>query len=188
MNCPEPSNDSSFACSAITVRSSASEIPSLQKSPPRRLQYARGMSLSFHIKVYCDSMTRFEKRRKDRERLKQEKRKKKKEKRNNNNSRSNSDGKSLPRFGEWDESDPSAADGYSAIFDIVRKEKNSSSHGLCAGNLTFKLTDQIKTRRRSRLKRFIKSLKPKITSSVPLISAEVVELLVKVCRLVLFQA
>ncbi|CAN1295378.1 RPM1-interacting protein 4 [Linum perenne] len=109
----------------------------------------------------CSMLERFEKRRKDRERLKQEKRKKKKEKRNNNNSRSNSDGKSLPRFGEWDESDPSAADGYSAIFDIVRKEKNSSSHGLCAGNLTFKLTDQIKTRRRSRLKRFIKSLKVK---------------------------
>ncbi|CAN1812350.1 hypothetical protein LINPERHAP1_LOCUS26507, partial [Linum perenne] len=102
--------------------------------------------------------------RKDRERLKQEKRKKKKkkEKRNNNNSsRSNRDGISLPKFREWDESDPFAADAYSAIFDIIRKEKNSSSHGLCAGNLSFKLTDQIKTRRRSRLKWFIKSLKVK---------------------------
>ncbi|CAN1343184.1 hypothetical protein LINPERPRIM_LOCUS39702, partial [Linum perenne] len=107
-------------------------------------------------------LQRFEKRRKDRERLKQEKRKKKKEKRNNNNSsRSNRDGKSLPKFREWDDSDPFAADAYSAIFDIIRKEKNSSSHGLCAGNLSFKLTDQIKTRRRSRLKWFIKSLKVK---------------------------
>ncbi|CAN1153975.1 hypothetical protein LINPERPRIM_LOCUS15032, partial [Linum perenne] len=107
-----------------------------------------------------------EKRRKDRERLKQEKRKKKKKKKkekrdNNNSSRSNRDGKSLPKFMEWDESDPFAADAYSAIFDIIRKEKNSSIHGLCAGNLSFKLTDHIKTRRRNRFKWFTKSLKVK---------------------------
>ncbi|CAI0425785.1 unnamed protein product [Linum tenue] len=103
-----------------------------------------------------------ERRKQERERLKQEKKwKKKKEKKRNkrnrkkNNNGSN-DGGSLPRFGDWDESDPSSADGYSAIFDIVRKEKNT---GFCVRNMSFKLADQIKTRRRGRLRRFLKSLK-----------------------------
>ncbi|CAI0627206.1 unnamed protein product [Linum tenue] len=125
-----------------------------------------------------------ERRRQERERLKQEKKwKKKKEKKRNkrnrkkkNNNGSN-DGGSLPRFGEWDESDPSSADGYSAIFDIVRKEKNS---GFCVGNLSFKLADQIKTRKRGRLRRFLKSLKVSLCNqNFESTSTEMVELLVK---------
>ncbi|CAI0426024.1 unnamed protein product, partial [Linum tenue] len=121
----------------------------------------------FRLTVFCNVRLLFEKgdkerRKQERERLKQEKKwKKKKEKKRNkrnrkkNNNGSN-DGGSLPRFGDWDESDPSSADGYSAIFDIVRKEKNT---GFCVRNMSFKLADQIKTRRRGRLRRFLKSLK-----------------------------
>jgi RPM1-interacting protein 4 len=32
-------------------------------------------------------------------------------------------GSALPKFGEWDEKGPSAADGYTRIFDQVREDK-----------------------------------------------------------------
>ncbi|OVA10443.1 Pathogenic type III effector avirulence factor Avr cleavage site [Macleaya cordata] len=32
---------------------------------------------------------------------------------------------SVPRFGDWDENDPSSADGYAHIFNKVREEKRS---------------------------------------------------------------
>ncbi|CAN1152975.1 hypothetical protein LINPERHAP2_LOCUS19087 [Linum perenne] len=107
-------------------------------------------------------------RRKEREWLKQErKRKKKKEKRNKNKNKQNDkgskDGSSLPRFGEWDESDPSSAEGYSAVFDLVRKEKKSD-----VGNMSFKLIDSINTRRRRN-------------------RIQMVDLLVKVCTRKSFQ-
>ncbi|CAN0896345.1 hypothetical protein LINGRAHAP2_LOCUS18434 [Linum grandiflorum] len=96
-------------------------------------------------------------RRKEREWLKQERKRKKRNKKKNSkkNDKGSNDGSTLPRFGEWDETDPSSAEGYSAVFDLVRKEKNSD-----VGNMSFKLFDSINTRRRrSRLRSFLKSLK-----------------------------
>ncbi|CAN0875323.1 RPM1-interacting protein 4 [Linum grandiflorum] len=39
---------------------------------------------------------------------------------------SNSSSSVVPKFGEWDEMDPSSADGYTHIFNRVREEKNGS--------------------------------------------------------------
>ncbi|CAL5427203.1 unnamed protein product [Camellia sinensis] len=36
-------------------------------------------------------------------------------------------GAAVPKFGEWDESNPSSADGYTDIFNKVREEKNSAA-------------------------------------------------------------
>ncbi|OAY76684.1 RPM1-interacting protein 4, partial [Ananas comosus] len=36
-------------------------------------------------------------------------------------------GSSVPKFGDWDEKDPSSADGYTHIFNKVRLEKQSGS-------------------------------------------------------------
>ncbi|CAL9205306.1 unnamed protein product [Musa hybrid cultivar] len=36
-------------------------------------------------------------------------------------------GSSVPKFGEWDESNPSSADGFTGIFNKVREEKKSGS-------------------------------------------------------------
>lgn len=33
----------------------------------------------------------------------------------------------MPKFGEWDESDPSSADGFTHIFNKVREEKQVGS-------------------------------------------------------------
>lgn len=33
----------------------------------------------------------------------------------------------VPKFGEWDENDPASADGYTHIFDKVRKEKQDTA-------------------------------------------------------------
>ncbi|OAY76696.1 RPM1-interacting protein 4 [Ananas comosus] len=36
-------------------------------------------------------------------------------------------GSSVPKFGDWDEKDPSSADGYTLVFNKVREEKQSGS-------------------------------------------------------------
>ena len=36
-------------------------------------------------------------------------------------------GPAVPKFGDWDETDPSAAEGYTQVFNLVREEKNSET-------------------------------------------------------------
>ena len=36
-------------------------------------------------------------------------------------------GHAVPKFGDWDESDPTSAEGYSQIFNKVREEKQSEA-------------------------------------------------------------
>ncbi|KAL9271434.1 NOI4-like protein [Drosera capensis] len=36
-------------------------------------------------------------------------------------------GRPLPKFGEWDENDPSSAEGFTVIFNKARNEKKSGS-------------------------------------------------------------
>lgn len=33
----------------------------------------------------------------------------------------------VPKFGDWDETDPAAAEGYTQVFNRVREEKNSET-------------------------------------------------------------
>lgn len=37
------------------------------------------------------------------------------------------DSPAVPKFGDWDESDPASAEGYSQIFDKVREEKQTGA-------------------------------------------------------------
>ncbi|XP_042050583.1 RPM1-interacting protein 4-like [Salvia splendens] len=36
-------------------------------------------------------------------------------------------GPAVPKFGDWDETDPAAAEGYTQVFNLVREEKNSET-------------------------------------------------------------
>lgn len=36
-------------------------------------------------------------------------------------------GPAVPKFGDWDETDPAAAEGYTQVFNLVREEKNNET-------------------------------------------------------------
>lgn len=36
-------------------------------------------------------------------------------------------GPAVPKFGDWDETDPAAAEGYTQLFNLVREEKQSDT-------------------------------------------------------------
>ncbi|CAL9098380.1 unnamed protein product [Musa textilis] len=46
-------------------------------------------------------------------------------------------GSSVPRFGEWDESDPSSADNFTGIFNKVREEKQTGSAGMVINDTVY---------------------------------------------------
>ncbi|XP_009420322.2 RPM1-interacting protein 4 isoform X1 [Musa acuminata AAA Group] len=46
-------------------------------------------------------------------------------------------GSSVPRFGEWDESDPSSADNFTGIFNKVREEKKSGSAAMVINDTVY---------------------------------------------------
>ncbi|RWW07203.1 hypothetical protein GW17_00029425, partial [Ensete ventricosum] len=46
-------------------------------------------------------------------------------------------GSSVPRFGEWDESDPSSADNYTGIFNKVGEEKKSGSAAMVTNDTVY---------------------------------------------------
>lgn len=39
------------------------------------------------------------------------------------------EGRSLPRFGDWDVNDPTSGDGFTVIFNKARDERASKKHG-----------------------------------------------------------
>ncbi|URE12186.1 RPM1-interacting protein [Musa troglodytarum] len=49
---------------------------------------------------------------------------------------------SVPKFGEWDESNPSSADGYTHIFNKVREEKTGSTKATMITDDTIYVNDQ----------------------------------------------